>query len=209
MCFSLNSATVHSRFLFLILVLLLGAGSARAQQAGDTISVNCGLPLSRMLCVDLDGRASVDSISGPFTYHWQMGDGTTLTGPMVSHCYPERKNYVVQLDVVNDKTGEIRTGQKYIPVNLIQQDVVDFVAPSSRVRVGESVSFAAPEAQLLTCQNVVLMWDFRDGVLVQGRSAQHIFRRPGTYSVRFSMRGFGSKACVNSYCVSRDVVVEP
>ena len=80
---------------------------------------------------------------------------------------------------------------------------------TSRVRVGESVSFTTPESQLLTCQNVQLVWDFRDGTVVQGRTAQHVFRRPGTYSVRFSMRGYGSNACVASHCVSREIVVEP
>jgi len=192
-----------------LLLMVLTGPAARAQQAGDTTSVNCSLPLPRMLCVDLDGRLSIDEPSGPFTYEWHMGDGTTLTGPTVAYCYKERKNYVVQLDVIVDKTGEIRRGQKYIPINLEQQDIVDFTAGPSRVRVGQPVSFAAPEAQLLSCGNVQLIWDFRDGTIVQGRTAQHTFRRPGTYSVRFSMRGYGSPACVASHCVSRDIVVEP
>jgi PKD repeat protein len=203
-------AISHGTFsLLALLVALLASPAAHAQQAGDTTSVGCGPPLPLMLCVDLDGRASIDSVAGPFTYRWLMGDGTTLTGPVVSHCYKERKNYVVQLDVIVDKTGEVRTGQKYIPINLITQTIVDFTAQPSRVRVGQSVSFAAPDAQLLSCQNVQLVWDFRDGTVVQGRTAQHTFRRPGTYSVRFSMRGYGSQACVSSHCVSREVVVEP
>jgi len=199
----------RSGFLPALLLLLLAAPAARAQQAGDTTSTRCGPPLARMLCVDLDGRPSIDEPAGPFTYQWHMGDGTTLTGPTVSHCYKERKNYVVQLDVVVEKTGEIRRGQKYIPVNLVQQDIVDFTALPTRVRVGQAVAFEAPEAQLLACRNVQFIWDFRDGTLVQARTAQHVFRRPGTYAVRFSMRGYGSSACVASHCVSREVVVEP
>jgi PKD repeat protein len=192
-----------------LLLVLLASPSSYAQKAGDTSSMNCEAPLPPMLCVDLDGRASVDSAAGPLTYRWLMGDGTTLTGPMVSHCYKERKNYVVQLDVLVNSTGEVRTGQKYIPINLVDQDIVDFSAQPSRVRVGESVAFAAPDAQLPTCQNVQLLWDFRDGTLARGRTAQHVFRRAGTYLVRFSMRGFGSDACISSHCVTREVVVEP
>lgn len=192
-----------------LLLLVLGAPAAHAQQAGDTTSVGCGPPLPRMLCVDLDGRPSIDEPAGPFTYEWHMGDGTTLTGPTVTHCYKERKDYVVQLDVIVDKTGEVRRGQKYIPINLVQQDIVDFTVQPSRVRVGQAVSFAAPEAQLLSCNNVQLVWDFRDGTVVQGGTAQHTFRRAGTYLVRFSMRGYGSQACIASHCVSREIVVEP
>lgn len=193
----------------LVAGLLLTSLAAHAQQAGDTTSVGCGPPLPRMLCVDLDGRPSIDEPAGPFTYEWHMGDGTTLTGPTVSYCYKERKNYVVQLDVIVDKTGEVRRGQKYIPINLEQQDIVDFTASTTTVRVGQPVSFASPEAQLLECRNMQYIWDFRDGTVMQGRTAQHTFRRAGTYSVRFSMRGYGSEACVASHCVSRQIVVEP
>jgi PKD repeat protein len=199
----------RSSFAASAFLLVLASATARAQAAGDTTSVSCGPPLPRMLCVDLDGRPSIDEAAGPFTYRWQMGDGTTLTGPTITHCYKERKNYVVQLDVVVDKTGEVRREQKFIPINLVEQDVVDFTASATRVRVGQSVSFASAEAQLLTCQNVQFVWDFRDGAVLKGRTAEHTFRRPGTYSVRFSMRGYGSQACIQSHCVSREIVVEP
>ena len=202
-------AVISAKSSLLAALFVLVSFAAQAQQPGDTTSISCGPPLARMLCVDLDGRPSIDEPAGPFTYQWHMGDGTTLTGPTVSYCYKERKNYVVELDVIVDKTGEIRRGQKYIPVNLVQQDIVDFTASTTRVRVGQSVSFDSPEAQLLTCRNVQLIWDFRDGTIVQGRTAQHTFRRAGTYSVRFSMRGYGSQACVASHCVSREIVVEP
>jgi len=188
--------------------LLLLASAAHAQQASDTTSVRCTPPQPAMFCVDLDGRASVDPAAGALTYRWLMGDGTTLTGPAITHCYKERKNYVVQLDVVVDATGEVRPGQKFIPVNLVQQDIIDFTGPA-RVRVGETARFAAPNAQLAACQNVQLIWDFRDGLGGQGRTAQHVYRRPGTYAVRFSMRGYGASGCAASHCVTRDVVVEP
>ncbi|GAA4039479.1 hypothetical protein GCM10022409_26430 [Hymenobacter glaciei] len=74
---------------------------------------------------------------------------------------------------------------------------------------GQPVSFDSPEAQLLECRNTQYIWDFRDGTVVQGRTVQHTFRHAGTYAVRFSMRGYGSEACVASHCVSRQVVVEP
>ena len=202
-------AVISAKTSLLAALLVLVGFAAQAQQAGDTTSISCGPPLPRMLCVDLDGRPSIDEPAGPFTYQWHMGDGTTLTGPTVSYCYKERKNYVVELDVIVDKTGEVRRGQKYIPVNLVQQDIVDFTASVTRVRVGQPVSFDSPEAQLITCRNVQFVWDFRDGTVVQGRTAQHSFRRPGTYSVRFSMRGYGSQDCVASHCVSREIVVEP
>ena len=53
----------------LLAALLVSVGfAAQAQQAGDTTSVGYGPPLTRMLCVDLDGRPSIDEPAGPFTY---------------------------------------------------------------------------------------------------------------------------------------------
>ena len=196
------------RLTLLAAALVLLHTAAHAQQAGDTTNVRCSPPQPAMFCVDLDGRASIDPAAGALTYRWLMGDGTTLTGPVISHCYKERKNYVVQLDVVVDATGEVRPGQKYIPVNLAKQDILDFMAPA-RVRVGETAAFAAPDAQLSACQSVRIIWDFRDGSGGQGRTAQHVYRRPGTYAVRFSMRGYGTDGCASSHCVTRDVVVTP
>ena len=199
--------TLCNRALLLAALGLL-ASAAHAQQAGDTTSGRCGPPQPAMLCVDLNGRASLDPAAGALTYRWLMGDGTTLTGPAISHCYKERKNYVVQLDVLVNATGEVRTGEKFIPVNLVEQDILDFTAPA-QVRVGETAAFTAPNAQLAACQNVRIIWDFRDGSGGQGRTAQHVYRRPGTYAVRFSMRGYGTDECVSGNCVTRSVVVTP
>lgn len=194
--------------LWLLTGVLLGP-AAQAQQAGDTTSVACGRPQPLMLCVDLDGRPSVDPGAGPLTYRWQMGDGTTLTGPLVTHCYKERRVYSVQLDVLVNNTGELRRAEKRLTVDLVRQDIVDFTVSASTVRVGEAVTFSAPDAQLPDCQNVVLLWDFRDGLVGQGREVRHSFRKPGRYAVRFSLRANGPGTCPDSHCVSREIVVEP
>jgi hypothetical protein len=185
------------------------AGAARAQQAGDTTSVRCGLPLPRMLCVDLDGRPSIDEPAGPFTYRWLMGDGTTLTGPVVSHCYTARRRYTVQLDVVDDKTGEVREAEKVIPVDFTQEVVLSFTAGSDTIRVGQPIIFDAVDSQLPLCENVVVLWDFRDGVVSNGRRVEHAFRRPGQYAVRMALRGNGPNDCPSSHCVGRVITVLP
>ena len=65
------------------------------------------------------------------------------------------------------------------------------------------VAFAAPDTQLPACQNVLLLWNFRDGNLVRGRTARPTSQRPGKYLVRFSMRGYGSNSCIGSHGVIR------
>ncbi|RSK45902.1 PKD domain-containing protein [Hymenobacter perfusus] len=193
---------------FLCLFLLLPALSAQAQTAGDTLSVACPLPRVMEMCVELDASRAVDPAAGPLTFRWNMGDGTQLTGPSVQHCYQQRRKYTVQLDVVEDATGEVRTAEKLITVDFTQEIVLDFRAVDT-VRVGQPVTFDALDSQLPLCQNIVVLWDFRDGYVANGRQAQHAFRRPGQYAVRMSLRGNGPDSCPASHCVSRTVLVLP
>ncbi|RPD50120.1 PKD domain-containing protein [Hymenobacter sediminis] len=188
----------------------MSAGVSYAQEAGDTLSVDCPLPRVVELCVELDASRAMDPGAGPLTFRWHMGDGTQLTGPTISHCYQERKLYTVQLDVVEEATGEVRRAEKLIPVDFTKEIVLNFrPTPSDTVKVGQPVVFDALDSQLPLCQNVVVLWDFRDGHVTNGRRVQHTFRRPGQYPIRMSLRGNGPDACPTSHCVSRMLVVVP
>lgn len=200
---------IRVRFLLgLLSVLLFVARPARAQNAGDTLSVDCPLPRVMEMCVELDARRAVDPAAGPLTFRWDMGDGTQLTGPVISHCYQQRRHYTVQLDVLDEATGEVRTAEKIIPVDFTQEIVLNF-RTADTVRVGQPLTFDALDSQLPLCANVVVLWDFRDGYVSNGRQVKHAFRRPGQYVVRMSLRGNGPDTCPASHCVSRPVVVLP
>ncbi|MCC3159192.1 PKD domain-containing protein [Hymenobacter sp. 15J16-1T3B] len=188
--------------------LLAGSG-ALAQQAGDTLSVACPRPAVPPPCVDLDARRSVDPAAGPLTYRWRMGDGTTLSGPVVSHCYAERRRYLIQLDVVDERTGRVRTAEQTYPVDFTLEPLVDFTLSTDTVRVGQLVTFDASQAQIPPCTNTIVLWDFRDGTISNGRRLTHAFRKPGRFEVRMSLRANGPDPCPDSHCVSRPVVVVP
>lgn len=199
----------HFPFFFVFAALLAFLPRATyAQAAGDTLSADCPTARSVALCVELDARASVDSAAGPLSYRWLMGDGTTLTGATVAHCYAERRRYTVQLDVIDDKTGEIRAAEKLIPVDFTQEIVLNFKASPANSRVGQPIAFDALDSQLPLCENVVVLWDFRDGSVANGHRVEHVFRRPGSYVVRMALRGNGPDTCPASHCVTRLVSVQ-
>jgi chitodextrinase len=178
---------------------------AHAQAAG----ADCGPPILPQLCVDFDASRSVDSAAGPLVYRWQMGDSTTLTGLSVSHCYKRRARYRVVLDVLVPATGEVRPAEKTFEVDLLAQPVIYFRVPSATVRVGQPAAFDALDSGLPTCQNVLYIWDFRDGTTQQGQRIAHTFRKAGRYQVRLSLRGYGPGDCASSHCATQEVVVEP
>lgn len=203
------AAVPPRRRLLLGLALLLAGPAALAQQAGDTLSVACPRPNVPPPCVDLDARRSIDPAAGPLTYRWQMGDGTTLTGPVISHCYRERGQYTIQLDVLDERTGRLRVAEQTYPVDFTQEPLLDFALTADTVRVGQPVTFDASQAQIPPCTNTVVLWDFRDGTISNGRRLTHSFRKPGRFEVRMSLRANGPDPCPDSHCVSRPVVVVP
>ena len=182
---------------------LLAASAARAQEAG----ADCGPPILPQMCVDFDASRSVDPAIGPVVYSWQMGDSTTLTGLTISHCYKRRARYQVVLDVLIPATGEVRKAEKTFTVDLLDQPVINFALPTTTIRVGQPVTFDALDSGLPTCQNVLYIWDFRDGLTQQGRRTEHTFRKAGRYQVRLSLRGYGPGSCAASHCATQEVVV--
>ena len=192
-----------------LLPALARAQTTPAEADAPPAAANCGPVQPAELCVDFDATRSVDAAAGPLEYRWHMGDGTTLTGLTITHCYAKRDRYQVVLDVVVPATGEVRPAEKTFDVDLLRKPVLNFsVGPTRTVRVGQAVAFDALDSVLPECQAVVVVWDFRDGSIAQGRQAAHTFRKPGRFPVRMSLRGYGPGACAASNCVSQEVIVE-
>ncbi len=189
---------------------LAAAAQATSADAEVAAAAVCGPMQPVELCVDFDASRSVDPGAGPLEYRWNMGDGTTLTGLTVSHCYPARARYRVTLDVAVTNTGEVRRAERTFDVDLTRKPVLNFsVGPTLKVRVGQPVTFDALDSVLPDCQSVVVVWDFRDGYTQQGHRVEHSFRKAGRFPVRMSLRGYGAGSCPASNCVSQEVVVEP
>jgi len=173
----------------------------------------CGQPLPAELCVDFDASRSVDAGAGPLEYRWTMGDGTTLTGLRITHCYAQRGRYQVVLDVLVPGTDDVRRLQRTFDVDLLSRPVLNFsvngtaAAAPLTVRVGQPVVLDALDSVLPACQQVVVIWDFRDGRVEQGRRLTHVFNKPGRFAVRMALRGYGPGACPASNCVSQEIVV--
>ncbi len=100
--------------------------------------------------------------------------------------------------------------EKTFDVDLTRKPVLNFsVGPTLTVHVGQAVAFDALDSVLPDCQSVVVVWDFRDGFIQQGRRVEHSFRKAGRFPVRMSLRGYGPGAGAASNCVSQEVIVEP
>lgn len=204
-------------------LLMLGLAPLRVARAqSDVLDADCppapDVPApSTGACIVLDARKSVDSLAGPLIFRWRMGDGQVREGLQFEYCYAARGRYVIQLDVVDKRTGRVREHETERVVDframpaVLPDPVLRFTAPA-RAKVGEAVSFSLDETTLPAClpPTVGINWNFRDGLLGQGRSVTHAFRRAGTFVVRAAIDGSGVRAdCLPRICVTRTIVIEP
>ncbi len=126
--------------------------------------------------VTLDGSASEGS--GPLSYRWDFGDGTTGEGAQVTHTYEKAGNYRVSLVVDDGKNTACSTAAASNVVLIGDRPSANLTGPTS-LCVGRVAGFDA-QAQGVS----KLHWDFGDGSTWDGGSkASHSFTKPGTYTV--------------------------
>jgi gliding motility-associated-like protein len=138
------------------------------------------------------------------TYAWEMGDGTLLTGPSVTHLFTAPGAYTITLTATDPTT-----------CNLVDTFALQLVVPPS-----EPVSAAFTAEQVFDCDNLLLstqntstgsnlifLWELGDGSWYDTENITHVFSGPGTYSVQLTVAD--ALGCSPSQTVSTEVIIEP
>jgi PKD repeat protein len=55
--------------------------------------------------IRLDGTASRPAVGKILSYHWDFGDGSTGSGPVVTHAYDRQNTFIVTLTVIDEGGG--------------------------------------------------------------------------------------------------------
>lgn len=144
--------------------------------------------------VTLDGSSSTGS--GPLTYTWNFGDGTSGEGARVSHTYEKGGQYRVSLMVDDGKATSCSTAAGSAVAMIGDRPSVSLQGPSA-ICVGRVAGF---DAQAVGVSK--LNWDFGDGSTWEGGSkASHSYSKPGTYTVTVTGdngQGMGCSVAVSS-----------
>jgi PKD repeat protein len=117
-------------------------------------------------------------------YQWEMGDGTTLYGYIITYQYSSSGTYTVYLRVTDNSDNTGSTSQP-ITVSDNQSPTASFVySPTSPV-IDEPVYFNAAESTDPDGSIDTYQWYFGDGVSVSGKKNQveHTYLDAGTYTV--------------------------
>jgi PKD repeat protein len=116
--------------------------------------------------------------TGPFTYAWHFGDGTTGSGRNVTHSYTTPGTYRATV-TLTDSLGATANASLSVPVAFLLDATAK--ANTSSVPAGGSISFFAN----LTGGTApyTYSWVFGDGQSSPLPSPSHVFGTPGSYTV--------------------------
>jgi PKD repeat protein len=114
-------------------------------------------------------------------FRWDFGDGTTAVGPVVSHTYPDARNYNVTL-VVSD--GKVDSAPVSIEVAVFDRaPVANAGGPYSGAR-NAAIRFDGSASSDGDGDPLTYRWDFGDGTTGSGATPTHAYARSGVYTVK-------------------------
>jgi len=144
----------------------------------------------------------------PFKFEWKFGDGKKATGRIVEHCYDGPGKYLVQLDVTNLVTKEVKLNEK--SEMLLVEDVEQpYISCSNDADAGSMIKFSADSTNLPGWDISRYYWNFGDGTISMGKNVEKSFNRPGTYNVQLIVSTKpGQGGMTREACVSKNIIIK-
>ena len=164
-------------------VLLGGCVPQQVQPSSGVFAVILAEPKEGKapLTVQFDGSRSADP-AGPITdYLWDFGDGSSVaSGAQVSHTFRRAGEYLVTLVVV----GPSGTGRATVLIRVLNNPpVASFTVWPEDPFTDETVTFDASASSDPDGDTLTYSWDFGDGAVAKGKTAQHTYNKAGEYVV--------------------------
>jgi PKD repeat protein len=118
------------------------------------------------------------------TWTWDFGDGTSGTGPTVSHRYTRGGTFTVTLRVSTDATLSATSSRQITVASTLPAGSASFTASPTDPRVGDTVFFNATAS---TATGGTYAWDFGDGSTATGVTTTHVFTQARTFVVTLTV----------------------
>jgi hypothetical protein len=161
----------------------------------DTLEIN-------NYCYEFVEENAVKYDTMPFKFEWRFGDGNKSIGRIVEHCYSGPGTYLVQLDVTNLITKEVKVNEK--SQTLVVQDIEQpYISCPDVADQGMLLKFSADSTNLPGWDIAQYYWNFGDETIAIGKNVEKAFRLPGNYTIQLIVStkpeegGMMREACVS------------
>lgn len=152
-----------------------------------------------------EGAARLDTL--PFIYEWDLGDGTKKLGIRVEHCYENPGVYMVQLNVIDSLTMEVKYNEAAYPIQVDKVEQVMFNAVDT-CHVGDKVEFDGSETSFSNFEIADYRWNFDDGNVGISSKVSNLFLAPGIYNVQLMVKSKPDQdGQTKTRCGSKNIVV--
>ncbi len=152
-------------------------------------------------CVDealsFDGRNSSDVEGDVGALAWTFGDGSSASGPQVSHSFADPGLYDVTLAVDDGSGLKNARAQRTRPIQ-INRPPVAVAGGDQLVCPGDPVRFDAGASIDWDGELVGYRWDLGDGTVREGASVEHRYVQPGSYEVVLEVTDGSGSACATA-----------
>lgn len=143
----------------------------------------------------------------PFRYEWKFGDGGKATGSLVEHCYPGPGNYLVQLDVVNLVTKEVRYNEKSYNLEIKELEQ-PYITCQDKAGTGELIRFSADQTNLPGWDITRYYWNFGDETIAVGKEVDKKYMKPGTYNIQLIVStDAGPDGIIREACICKNIII--
>ncbi|XCN71117.1 MAG: PKD domain-containing protein [Candidatus Electrothrix aestuarii] len=186
-----------------------GPGLCTSDQASHSILINAA-PLAQFTFkqvaapgeeVVLDASDSLDSDGAITTYTWDFGEqGASGSGETVRHSWQEPGLYTIRLQVADDSglSNGTNEAQGTIRINAAPEPVI--TASTQVAAANVPVSFSAAKSCDTDGKISAYAWNFGDGATGQGGQAEHVYAKPGLYSVRLTTQDDSGVGNASQFC---------
>ncbi len=164
--------------------LALFGGGARYWFRGAVEEVEATIDCATSLEVGQAGTFTAfvnENATGPLTYAWNWGDGSSSNGLVATHSYSSSGTYTVSFTATGPANSDTETC--LVTVNEPPMEAPVLSACAARpmtANVGETVNFSATSAGT---RPVTFAWNFGDGTTASTLNATHAYNEVGTYNV--------------------------
>jgi PKD repeat protein len=158
--------------------------------------------------VQFDGASSVDYDGALVKYDWDFGDGSSESGPKVSHVYGNPATYLIKLTVTDDSntSNGTDTDEMIVVVNSIP--IADAGEPLTGAP-GEEITFDGSHSFDPDGEIREFFWAFGDGQTAEGKIVSHTYKKSGTYTAMLTVSDNTGHESATSYDVASVFINSP
>lgn len=143
-----------------------------------------------------------------FRYEWDFGDGSVADGANTEHCFEGPGTYLINENIIERTTGRLYLNKLsyWLELKRVEQP---FIHSDDAAIAGDTMTFDATYSLFTDNDIIAHTWDFGDGTRESGNIISHVYKNPGSYTVKLGLllQGHDSMATVSRQAVSKEVKI--